>query len=76
MLDRLEGILKISDAEVMIQHDRSHGPDHQGSLAVTLCIVTAEPLPPDVRLRIHRMFSREFPRSEIHFRSEIRKGDE
>jgi hypothetical protein len=76
MLGRLEGILKGSQAEAVIQHDHAPGTPHHGKLDVSICIVTAEPLSPEVRFRINRMFSADFPQSEIHFRSEFRRTDE
>lgn len=76
VLNRIDGTLKGAhrNAEVRLEH--SPGPPYDRNLAVSISIITAEPLSSDVRFRINRMFSEEFPRSEVHFHVEFRKREE
>jgi hypothetical protein len=76
VLNRIDGMLKGThrDAEIRLEH--SPGSPYDRNLAVSISIITAEPLSSDVRFRINRMFSGEFPRSEVHFHAEFRKREE
>jgi len=71
LLDRIDGILTgvQRDAEIRLEH--SPRLPYDRNLEVSVSIITAEPLSSEVRFRINRMFSEEFPRFSIHFRTEF-----
>ena len=70
MLNRVDGMLKGThrDAEIRLEH--SPLPPYDRNLEVSISILTAEPLSSDVRFRINRMLSAEFPRFSLRFRAE------
>jgi len=73
VFNRVDGMLTGAggDAEIRLEH--SPGTPYDRNMGVSICIITAEPLSFDFRIRINRMFSEEFPRLSLHFRTEFQK---